>query len=205
MEVNKKNCISSEFPGYIGGARSPYLILRDLRGSFISNREATQIDSRVAKLHKNSALRARLAGAFQRGATIRPTKSIEAVRKFGLSPESPFANSSLSSKHTLVLSSPKTPQPQSLFIKTVSGSRHVVHAQRSKEFTKWANISLEKDLQRKVAFYLNRHNHPPTAPLSQPPRPYTAYTQKSRSCSMPPPSELLYAPRTTLEMVSLSL
>lgn len=38
MEVNKKNCISSEFPGFVGGANNPNLILRDLRGAFLSNR-----------------------------------------------------------------------------------------------------------------------------------------------------------------------
>ena len=43
ITINKKNTISSEFPGFIGGAKNPALMIRDLKGNFISNKAATEI------------------------------------------------------------------------------------------------------------------------------------------------------------------
>ena len=43
ITINKKNTISSEFPGYIGGASNPALMIRDLKGNFMSNKQATDI------------------------------------------------------------------------------------------------------------------------------------------------------------------
>ena len=38
VAINKKNTISSEFPGFVGGANNPALLIRDLKGNFMTNK-----------------------------------------------------------------------------------------------------------------------------------------------------------------------